>query len=77
MQDTTIRTSLIIITTLILVGILVWSNFGTSSHSKVYDCREAHWHPDYPVEVKRQCRELMEEYYRNWQNIPHKNLTTT
>lgn len=77
MQNTTIRTSLIMITTLIVVAILILSNFGESRHTKVYDCREAHWHPDYPVEVKQQCREIMEEYYRDWRNIPHKNLTTT
>ena len=31
---------------------------------RVYDCRDAHWHPDYPVEVKQECARLRIEEWR-------------
>lgn len=30
--------------------------------SRVYDCSLAETHPDYPVEVKIECRRLLKEY---------------
>lgn len=52
---------------IILVGVLmfavaalVFSDFGRNT-TVVYDCRDAHWHPDVPIEVKKQCREIMKE----------------
>jgi len=42
-----------------IVLILITYDFGPSG--KVYDCRDAHWHPDVPVEVKRECAELLKE----------------
>lgn len=44
------------------VFILVATDFGRGQ-TVVYDCRDAHWHPDVPVEVKKQCSELM---YKQW-----------
>jgi hypothetical protein len=35
---------------------LINSDFGESG--RYYDCREAHWHPDYPIGVKEQCLDL-------------------
>lgn len=35
---------------------------------RVYDCRDAHWHPDYPIEVKQECARLrIEEWHRQHQ----------
>jgi hypothetical protein len=31
---------------------------------RVYDCRDAHWHPDYPIEVKQECARLRIEEWR-------------
>lgn len=44
------------------VLILVLTDFG-QNRSVVYDCRDAHWHPDVPIEVKRECSRLM---YERW-----------
>jgi hypothetical protein len=51
---------LIIAAAVVAVSILISTNFGTG-RTIVYDCREAHWHPDYPIEVKKQCQELMKQ----------------
>lgn len=40
--------------------ILCFTDFGRSQ-TVIYDCRDAHWHPDVPIEVKKQCREIMKE----------------
>ena len=40
--------------------ILFFSDFG-KSETVIYDCRDAHWHPDVPIEVKKQCREIIKE----------------
>jgi len=31
---------------------------------RVYDCSMAEWHPDIPVEVKKQCRELKQQEWK-------------
>jgi hypothetical protein len=31
---------------------------------KVYDCSIAEWHPDIPLEVKQQCRELKHQEWK-------------
>ena len=35
-----------------------------SPQGRYYDCRDAHWHPDYPVEVKQECARLRIEEWR-------------
>lgn len=52
----------VILLVLICAGILVLTDFG-SNRTVVYDCRDAHWHPDVPVEVKKECSRLM---YERW-----------
>jgi hypothetical protein len=44
------------------VAILVVSDFG-KGQTIIYDCRDAHWHPDIPAEVKKECSKLM---YERW-----------
>jgi len=44
------------------VLILILSDFG-GNRTVVYDCRDAHWHPDVPIEVKKECSRLM---YERW-----------
>ena len=51
---------LIIVSVLIAVTILVSTNFG-AGRTVVYDCRMAEFHPDYPIEVKQECRRLMRD----------------
>ncbi len=55
-----------IIVAILAVVILITTDFG-HSRTVIYDCRDAHWHPDYPVEVKNQCREIMKEHYEKEQ----------
>jgi hypothetical protein len=55
-----IERAIVIVLVILCVGILVLSDF---NKGRVYDCRDAHWHPDVPAEVKRECSKLM---YENW-----------
>jgi hypothetical protein len=65
----------IVLATLIAVCVFVFTDFGKNK-TVTYDCREAHWHPDYPVEVKEECRRLMYEYYQKEQKTTKKYLTS-
>lgn len=49
------------------VFILVFTDFARGDRVVVYDCRDAHWHPDIPVEVKKACGELFKERYQKEQ----------
>jgi hypothetical protein len=65
MQDNDQRQNLkkdtwIIIVALICVLVFVSTNFG-EQQGRYYDCRDAHWHPDVPVEVKKECNRLLHE----------------
>ncbi len=55
------RNFLIVLALFICVAVLVNSDFG--ANGRYYDCRDAHWMPDIPIEVKRQCAEL---FYQEW-----------
>jgi hypothetical protein len=48
------------------VLLLVFTGFG--NQGRYYDCRDAHWHPDYPVEVKQECAKLLYEHWKKQQN---------
>ena len=57
--------------------ILVFTDFGRN-RTVTYDCRDAHWHPDVPIEVKQECRKIMrEEQERIRQEEQKKNLIVT
>lgn len=68
MPDTNQRSSVlertvILILVAVSIGILVFTEFG-ANRSVYYDCRDAHWHPDVPIEVKRECSKLMYEQWK-------------
>ena len=44
------------------VLLFLFTDFG-KNRSVYYDCRDAHWHPDVPIEVKKECSKLM---YERW-----------
>jgi hypothetical protein len=46
----------------IAILILIFSDFGRNTVVR-YDCRDAHWHPDVPIEVKKECAKL---FYDEW-----------
>jgi hypothetical protein len=52
----------VIVLVLCCVAILVVTDFG-KGQTVMYDCRDAHWHPDVPIEVKKECSKLM---YERW-----------
>lgn len=41
---------------LVVIFIMAWSDFG--KQSKVYDCRISEISPDFPPEVREECRKL-------------------
>lgn len=62
-------TVLIISAVLLLVAVLVGTNFG-AGRTVVYDCRIAEFHPDIPPQVKEECRRILKE------QITAKRITT-
>ena len=54
------NTIVIIVLVLVAVTILVSTNFGAGT-TVIYDCRIAEFHPDYPAEVKQECRKLIKD----------------
>jgi hypothetical protein len=63
MPDFVKRAALIILL-FVAVAVLIFSDYGNSDRVVRYDCRDAHWHPDVPVQVKKDCQKLM---YEDWQ----------
>ncbi len=48
-----------ILLVILVIFIMAWSDFG--KQPKVYDCRIAEISPDFPPEVREECRKLMKE----------------
>lgn len=49
------------------VGFLLWVlilSLTPMPTYRVYDCGMAEWHPDIPLEVKKQCRERMQHEWK-------------
>lgn len=55
---------LILLLILACVIILIISDFGQSRSTVVYDCRLSEISPDYPIEVKEECRRLRYEMWK-------------
>jgi hypothetical protein len=66
---------IIAIVVIAMIGMLAFTDIG-KSRTITYDCRDAHWHPDYPIDVKEECRRLMHEYYQKEQKTTKKYLTS-
>jgi hypothetical protein len=65
MQDTFKRAALVILV-LVAALVLILTDFGNTDRVVRYDCRDAHWHPDVPVEVKKACQKMM---YEEWKRL--------
>ncbi len=48
-----------------IIFALITYDFGPTG--KVYDCRDAHWMPDVPIEVKKECAELLKQEWNKHQ----------
>ncbi len=57
---------------IIAATILVFTDFG-KGRTVVYDCRDAHWHPDIPIDVKKECSKLLYEEWKKQQENERKN----
>ena len=68
MPDFVKRAALIILL-FVAVAVLIFSDYGNSDRGVRYDCRDAHWHPDVPVQVKKDCQKLMYEEWQKQQEI--------
>lgn len=58
------------------VFVLIVSDFGKGQTVR-YDCRDAHWMPDVPVDVKKECDRIMYERWKQQQEQSKKNLIDT
>jgi hypothetical protein len=43
---------------IIFLTVILWEATSDESRVVVYDCRLAEISPDYPIQVKKECREL-------------------
>jgi hypothetical protein len=68
-----VREIVILLSIFAFVLILLFSGFGARS-GKIYDCRDAHWHPDVPVDVKKECQQLMLEELKKLREQEKKKL---
>lgn len=66
----------LIILALVAVFILVITDFG-KGRTVVYDCRDAHWMPDIPVEVKKECQRIHYEEWKKQQEEQNKKIIKT
>jgi hypothetical protein len=66
MQDTVKRTALIVLL-LVAVTILIFSSH-SKNRVKVYDCSLSEISPDYPIEVKEECRKIRYEEWKRQQD---------
>lgn len=72
-----IKRATIIITLVSAIVILFFNNFDASSNRIIrYDCRDAHWHPDVPVEVKQECQRIMYERWKKEQEKKQSKIST-
>ena len=61
------ETWIAVIAAFFAISILVFTDFGRG-RTVVYDCRDAHWHPDVPIDVKKECSRLMYEEWKKQEN---------
>lgn len=54
----------LILLILFVIFIMAWSDFGTQERMKVYNCDLSDVSPDFPIEVKEECRKLRLEEWR-------------
>ena len=56
---------------LFVIFVMAWSDFGSQDRVRVYNCDMSEISPDFPIEVKEECRKLrLEEWRRQNENKP-------
>ncbi len=61
---------------LFVIFVMAWSDFGDKNRVRVYSCDLSEISPDFPIEVKEECRKLRLEEWRK-QNENRTSTTTT
>lgn len=56
--------------------ILIFSDFASGPKFIRYDCRDAHWHPDFPPDVKEECRRLLYDELKKQQRGENRKMLT-
>ena len=64
----------LIIAVVLLIAILILANADWDNRTVVYDCSLAEISPDYPQEVKNECRKLRMEELREKQILERKTI---
>jgi hypothetical protein len=59
-----------------LIAILILANADWNDRTVIYDCSLAEISPDYPPEVKNECRRLRIEQFQQQQHIERKTIST-
>lgn len=79
MQDTTIRKIIIFGWIVLAAVVLIFSDFGSYTIEIIYDCDLLDYYEAVPKDVVEECRKLKleDEFHRNEQYFPRKNLTIT
>lgn len=63
------------IAVIFLIAIVILANADWNNHTVVYDCSLAEISPDYPQEVKNECRRLRMEEFRERQIPERKTIS--
>ena len=61
---------------LLLVCVVILANANWSNRTVIYDCSLAEISPDYPPEVKNECRRLRIDEFRERQIQERKTIST-
>jgi hypothetical protein len=64
----------LIVAVILLIAILILANADWDNRTVVYDCSLAEISPDYPQEVKNECRKLRMEELREKQILERKTI---
>lgn len=54
----------IVLLILFVIFVMAWTDFGSQNRVKVYNCDLSEISPDFPIEVKEECRKLRLEEWR-------------
>ncbi len=65
----------LIVAIILLIAILILANADWDNRTVVYDCSLAEISPDYPQEVKNECRRLRIEEFRERQIQERKTIS--
>ena len=81
MQDIDQRSDLkqrvgLVLLILFVIFVMAWSDFGSQDRVRVYNCEMSEISPDYPIEVREECRKLRLEEWRR-QNGNKSTTTST